>query len=163
MILIREGMARREETWHGETSCASLLDSAPPDSSDDSGPVLTKPPSRLGETAFGDFGGKFLLHLSLGPPKLLGTSARLLIASAPLPGRPQDSIPKLRRSNSAFENQLRFVGRRKTSHSSGKRANWRFFFNSIAERAQSAGAFVQTCAPCKFRGLHPTPAGESVC
>jgi hypothetical protein len=37
---------------------ALLLDSAPPDSSDDSGPVLTKPPSRLGETAVGDFGGK---------------------------------------------------------------------------------------------------------
>ena len=64
---------------------ASLLDSAPSDSSDDSGPVLTKPPSRLGGTAIGDFGGRFLLHLSLGPPKLLGTSARLLFASAPLP------------------------------------------------------------------------------
>jgi hypothetical protein len=37
---------------------ALLLDSAPPDSSDDSGPVLTKPPSRLGGTAVGDFGGK---------------------------------------------------------------------------------------------------------
>ena len=38
---------------------ALLLDSAPSDSSDDSGPVLAKPPSRLGGTAFGDFGGKF--------------------------------------------------------------------------------------------------------
>ncbi len=38
---------------------ALLLDSAPSDSSDDSGPVLAKPPSRLGGTAFGDFGGKY--------------------------------------------------------------------------------------------------------
>jgi hypothetical protein len=68
-----------EEAWRGETQEASLLDSAPSDSSDDSGPVLAKPPSRLGGTAVGDFGGRFLLHLSLRPPKLLGTSARLLI------------------------------------------------------------------------------------
>jgi hypothetical protein len=40
------------------TWSALLLDSAPPDSSDDSGPVLAKPPSRLGGTAVGDFGGK---------------------------------------------------------------------------------------------------------
>ena len=38
---------------------ASLLDSAPSDSSDDSGPVLTMPPSRLGGTAVGDFGGNY--------------------------------------------------------------------------------------------------------
>jgi hypothetical protein len=45
---------------HGaEKKCASLLDSAPPDSSDDSGPVLTVPPNRLGGTADGDFGGRF--------------------------------------------------------------------------------------------------------
>src|ERR1019366_1714518 len=37
---------------------ASLLDSAPSDSSDDSGQVLATPPRRLGETAFGDFGGR---------------------------------------------------------------------------------------------------------
>jgi hypothetical protein len=36
---------------------ALLLDSAPSDSSDDSGPVLAKPPSRLGGTAVGNFGG----------------------------------------------------------------------------------------------------------
>jgi hypothetical protein len=36
----------------------SLLDSAPSDSSDDSEPALAKLPSRLGGTAFGDFGGK---------------------------------------------------------------------------------------------------------
>jgi hypothetical protein len=44
--------ARREET-----EGASLLNSAPSDSSDDSGQVLTKPPSRRGGTAIGDFGG----------------------------------------------------------------------------------------------------------
>jgi hypothetical protein len=42
-----------------EKKCASLLDSAPPDSSDDSGPVLTVPPNHLGGTADGDFGGRF--------------------------------------------------------------------------------------------------------
>jgi hypothetical protein len=34
-----------------------LLDSAPSDSSDDSGQVLASPPSRLGGTADGNFGG----------------------------------------------------------------------------------------------------------
>jgi FkbM family methyltransferase len=43
-----------------------LLDSAPPDSSDDSGPVLTKPPSRLSGTAVGDFGGKYLCTFHSG-------------------------------------------------------------------------------------------------
>src|ERR1700730_17843599 len=51
-------MCAGEETWHGETHKATLLDSAPSDSSDDSGQVLALPPSRLGGTAFGDFGGK---------------------------------------------------------------------------------------------------------
>ncbi len=45
---------------HGgeKTEDASLLDSAPSDSSDDSGPVLTAPPNRLGGAAIGDFGGR---------------------------------------------------------------------------------------------------------
>ncbi len=56
---------------------------------DDSGPVLPAPPSRPGETTAGDFGGKTFLHLSPKPPKFLGTAARLLIASAPLPSQPR--------------------------------------------------------------------------
>jgi hypothetical protein len=55
---------------------AMLLDSAPPDSSDDSGPVLAKPPSRLGGTAFGDFGGKTCCTFH----------ARLRSSSEPQPG-----------------------------------------------------------------------------
>jgi hypothetical protein len=45
---------------------ALLLDSAPPDSSDDSGPALAKPPSRHGGTANGDFGGKTCCTFHLG-------------------------------------------------------------------------------------------------
>src|SRR3984957_2468895 len=52
-------MARRIEAGRGSTGSALLLDSAPFDSSNDSGPVLTKPPSRLGGTAVGDFGGNY--------------------------------------------------------------------------------------------------------
>src|ERR1700686_2172232 len=58
-----------KETRRGERKCASLLDSAPPDSSDDSGLVLTKPPSRLGRDCRRRLRRKILLHLSLGPPK----------------------------------------------------------------------------------------------
>src|SRR6202022_716499 len=47
-----------KEAGRGGTHGATLLDSAPPDSSDDSGQVLALPPSRLGGTPFGDFGGK---------------------------------------------------------------------------------------------------------
>ncbi len=49
---------RRGEAKRGEIQGAMLLDSAPSDSSDDSGQVLAWPPSRLGGTAFGDFGGR---------------------------------------------------------------------------------------------------------
>jgi len=83
-----------------ETQGISLLDSAPSVSRrvlyrtctcspNDSGLVLAMPPSRLGETSFGGFGGKSFLHLSPRHPKSLGTAARLLIASAPLPSRRQ--------------------------------------------------------------------------
>ena len=81
---------------------AKLLDSAPSDSSDDSGQVLTWPPSHLGGAAGGDFGGNVLLHLSHRLPKLLGTSARLLLASAPLPRRTQHSILTRAGSNHPF-------------------------------------------------------------
>jgi FkbM family methyltransferase len=54
--------------------------------------VLTRLSSRSGVTAGDDFGGILSLHLSLGPPKFLGTAARLLIASAPLPRRNNDNI-----------------------------------------------------------------------
>ncbi len=50
-------MARGKEAGRRWTQRVSLLDSAPSDSSDDSEPVLTRLPSRLGGTAFGDFGG----------------------------------------------------------------------------------------------------------
>src|ERR1700730_13192889 len=46
----RGGKARKNQG-------AKLLDSAPPDSSDDSEQVLALPPSRLGGTADDDFGG----------------------------------------------------------------------------------------------------------
>src|ERR1017187_3416440 len=55
-----------EEARRGKTQGASLLDSAPSDSSDDSGPVLAKPPSRLGGTAVGDFGGKSICTFRSG-------------------------------------------------------------------------------------------------
>jgi hypothetical protein len=60
------GQCAEEEAWRGVAKCASLLDSAPSDSSDDSGPVLAKPPNRLGRTAIGDFGGRFLCTFRSG-------------------------------------------------------------------------------------------------
>jgi hypothetical protein len=59
IVILRKEWRAGKEAGRRKTWGALLLDSAPPDSSDDSGPVLTKPPSRLGETAIGDFGGKF--------------------------------------------------------------------------------------------------------
>src|ERR1700682_517161 len=61
--------AFRRADWRGEWRAgeearrrkkrgATPLGSAPSDSSDDSGQVLTLPPSRHGGTAIGDFGGK---------------------------------------------------------------------------------------------------------
>src|SRR5579864_2688061 len=58
VILGKEWRAEKV-AGRGRTKCALLLDSAPPDSSDDSGLALARPPSRLGGTAVGDFGGKF--------------------------------------------------------------------------------------------------------
>ena len=49
---------RRGEAKRGEIQGAMLLDSAPSDSSDDSGQVLAWPPSCLGGTADGNFGGR---------------------------------------------------------------------------------------------------------
>ena len=70
---------------------ASLLDSAPSDSSDDSGQVLATLPSRLGGTAIGDFGGRscctFRSDLRSSSDNLPG----LLVASAPLPRQAHDS------------------------------------------------------------------------
>ena len=57
VILSKEWRAGKE-AGREKTNGAVPLDSAPPDSSDDSGQVLAKPPSRLGVTAIGDFGGK---------------------------------------------------------------------------------------------------------
>jgi hypothetical protein len=54
----RKERSGEKETRHAETKEATLLDSAPSDSSDDSGQVLALPPSRPGGTTFGDFGGR---------------------------------------------------------------------------------------------------------
>ncbi len=59
IVILRKEWRAEKVAGRARTKCVLLLDSAPPDSSDDSGPVLAKPPSRLGGTAVGDFGGKF--------------------------------------------------------------------------------------------------------
>src|SRR5260370_18318400 len=51
-----------------ETERATLLDSAPSDSSDDSGQGLAWPPSRLAGTAFADFCGRSVRTSPSGPP-----------------------------------------------------------------------------------------------
>src|ERR1700740_3842076 len=60
---------------------------------DDSGSVLTKPPSCRWRDCLRQLRRKILLHLSLRPPKFLGIQARLLFASAPLSGPLQHSTP----------------------------------------------------------------------
>src|ERR1700739_1137056 len=60
---------------------------------DDSGPVLTKPPSCRWRDCLRQLRRKILLHLSLRPPKFLGIQAPLLFASAPLSGPLQHSTP----------------------------------------------------------------------
>src|ERR1700683_15686 len=57
VVIFRKEWRAGKEAGRRKTRGVLLLDSAPPDSSDDSELVLPKPPSRLGGTAFGDFGG----------------------------------------------------------------------------------------------------------
>ena len=56
-ILSVKGTVRSRGGKARKIQGAILLDSAPSDSSDDSGQVLALPPNRLGGTADGDFGG----------------------------------------------------------------------------------------------------------
>ena len=73
VILSKEWRAGKE-AGREKTNGAVPLDSAPPDSSDDSGPVLTVPPNRLGGTTDGDFGGRFRCTFRAG---LRSSSERL--------------------------------------------------------------------------------------
>jgi hypothetical protein len=55
---MREGKRRDGSVAQGNARTASLLIALHPAMWDDSGPVLTKPPSRRGGTAIGNFGGR---------------------------------------------------------------------------------------------------------
>jgi len=98
----QEGMARGKEAGRRKTQGASLLDSAPSPSAGWQWAGVNLAPQPPRRDCLRRLRRKILLHLSLGPPKLLGTSARLLIASAPLSGRPQDIIHICKWSNSGF-------------------------------------------------------------
>jgi len=91
----QECMGRGKEAGRRKTQGASLLDSAPSLSAGWQWTGVNPAPQPPRRDCLRRLRRKILLHLSHGPPKLLGTSARLLIASAPLPGRPQDIIHML--------------------------------------------------------------------
>jgi hypothetical protein len=74
IVILRNVWRAGKEADRNRAKRVSLLDSAPPDPSDDSRPVLTKPPSRLGGTAVGDFGGNFCctFRLASEAPRNIG-------------------------------------------------------------------------------------------
>ena len=106
-----QGKNDAQERSKGANRVAPLLDSAPSDSPDDSWQVLTLPPSRLGGTAFGDFGGRSCCPFRSG----LRSSSDLRPGYFWLPHlyqeRPQHSIRARKRSNSeSRRDTLRIVG-----------------------------------------------------